>query len=302
MLHAELRGKIGEEATDAQRKEDVLTSTVFGTLFTAGAWDVLAHWLGAAKAIGNNRALTPAAVAEGNYWFWPRLGDVEPDVIVQLGSVLVIVEAKYLSGKSGKGPAASSDAMELPLEDPKDQLVRQWRACAPETNIAAYPAGIRDAIRGCERALVYLVRRSHWTREHREVERSLQQAPDARMLLLTWEHLDEVLASGGLPRWAEELRAYLRRRGLTAFRGFRSAEAVAVDGVAALTGWWSHRPPVGRSLRSSFDPQDLPRLQKLAAWRLRTKARTRLQWSTVIEPRSLGRLSSLASQVARFPF
>ena len=53
MLHAELRGKVGPDASDGHRKEDVLTSTAFGTIFTAGDWDLDAiadairnHWVG----------------------------------------------------------------------------------------------------------------------------------------------------------------------------------------------------------------------------------------------------------------
>lgn len=50
MLYAELHGKLSADiGDDAERREDVLTSTVLGTLFTAGAWDVLVEWLSRAR-------------------------------------------------------------------------------------------------------------------------------------------------------------------------------------------------------------------------------------------------------------
>jgi hypothetical protein len=41
VMHAELRGKLGPEVSDIERREDALTSTTFGVLFAAGAWGVL---------------------------------------------------------------------------------------------------------------------------------------------------------------------------------------------------------------------------------------------------------------------
>src|SRR5689334_23050549 len=108
MLHADLNGKIGPDAEEAERREDVLTSTVFGTLFLVRAWPVVTAWLSRAHQVGRGPALAipdAAALAAADYWFWPRLADattggiVEPDLIISLAGFVAIVEAKYYSGK-----------------------------------------------------------------------------------------------------------------------------------------------------------------------------------------------------------
>jgi hypothetical protein len=49
MLYAELHEKLGSNASDSERSEDILTSTTFGTLLVAGATDVLIRWLNCAR-------------------------------------------------------------------------------------------------------------------------------------------------------------------------------------------------------------------------------------------------------------
>ena len=50
------------------------------------------------------------------------------------------------------------------------------------------------------------------------VEKSLEQEPRARMYVLTWEDLDEVLATQvRAPLWMSELRRYLYRKRLAMF-------------------------------------------------------------------------------------
>src|SRR5687768_16534902 len=103
MLHAELHGKLTEDTADAERREDVLTSTVFGTLFVASAWNDLCEWFGRARRVRQAPELRASASGARDYWFWPRLHGAEPDLVVRLGDLLVVVEAKYYSGKSGSG-------------------------------------------------------------------------------------------------------------------------------------------------------------------------------------------------------
>lgn len=280
MLHADLHGKIAPEATDAERREDVLTSTVFGTLFIAGAWDIVCAWLGRARPVGDARAVALTVSDAPDYWFWPRLADakpggvVEPDLIMQVGGIVAIVEAKYYSGMSGKGgDPATAAAIAMPLDASAvtvDQLVRQWRACGPGVQGGRCVAGLADVLQSqAPRALFYLVRRNRWLREWRDAERSAREAGDAHLYLLTWEDLDDVLAAHGGPRWVREMRDYLRRRGVASFRGFANV-VVPAPTVSALA---NRRPPTQRRVPT---------------------------WSRIVEPVRLTDIAALARRAPRF--
>src|SRR5262249_28985362 len=107
--------------------------------------------------------------------------------------------------------------------DVKDQLVREWLACSREAELQRYPEELREAICSCcDRALVYLVQRARLARERHAVGQSLMQEPGARMYILTWEDLDEVLATQSGAAWMAELRRYLYRKRLAVFRGFHA--------------------------------------------------------------------------------
>src|SRR5581483_204052 len=113
MLHALLHRKLDESNPEPQRLEDALTSTVFGTLAWMDACDLLAEWL----------EIPTSASAKLQVWFWPRLAFAEPDVVIRLGEYVVIVEAKYQSGRHDRLAVLEED------EDLCDQLVSQYR-CA----------------------------------------------------------------------------------------------------------------------------------------------------------------------------
>jgi hypothetical protein len=282
-VHAELHGKI---SPDDERLEDLLTSTVFGTLFMANAWETLLAWLARARPIGASVPLL-ADASVTNYWFWPRLDDAEPDLVIRAGAALIVVEAKYHSGKSGDGD-----------EHADDQLVREWRACSPQANTSTYAPSLCEAITSCKLELVYLVKRARLGRERRAVEVSAAQLPDARMYLLTWEDLDEVIASHGA-RWARDLRAYLHRKGLAAFRGFHGIGNPTKSNLAGWSRGGQARVP---GLPHAFAPAQLAQLAWLAA---RAPADHRglasTGWAGIVEPAAIPRLATLAGLAARFP-
>ena len=64
MLHALLHGKLDLELPEPHRREDALTSIVFGTLRMVEAWDVLANWLDA-------EPLSSGQEGTGECWFGP---------------------------------------------------------------------------------------------------------------------------------------------------------------------------------------------------------------------------------------
>lgn len=129
MTIAEIHGKISSGGGNlSDRLEDLLTSDVFGPLrylpFTEGLFCVL----GKARLyidpdttfyakFGKNRLHEPEVEVE----FWPRTGCSEPDVLVKFGDHLVVIEAKYLSGKSGDFDPENAETAS------SDQLAREFR-------------------------------------------------------------------------------------------------------------------------------------------------------------------------------
>jgi hypothetical protein len=246
MLHAELRGKIGPDASEGHRREDVLTSTAFGTIFTASDWDLLHRWFAKARTIQGARLVLPT-ITDVSYWFWPRLGQTEPDVVIRIGPLLAIVEVKYWSGGSGD-----------------DQLVNEWNVSAHPAN-PAYEKSIREAINAADnRVLVYLVQRRKLAKERAFVAQSLARLPDARIYVLTWEDLDDALAAQLDSRWRFELREYLALRGIAAFRGVSSTFVAADRTLLARASTW-------RAFRWSklLSSTSISAVARLASWRPR---------------------------------
>lgn len=292
MLHAELARKIAPDADDIARSEDVLTSTVFGTLFLASAWPLLMRWTARAQPIGHEGALLPPdAPADGAYWFWPRLHDAEPDVVIRYGAALLVVEAKYLSGKSGGSVFNGETVVDL-----TDQLVREWRACCRGDHTLRYPPELCAAIEECQLHLIYLVRRDRWAKELRAVEESAKQADDARMYLLTWEDLDDVLAVEA-SRWAIELRAYLHGRGVAAFRGF----AGTLRGTGIVEGWTYGKASRRRGPGSAMTHAHSEATSRLAdAPRRFRGARPSREWSRLLAGLDPHMLTKLATRSSAF--
>lgn len=104
MTIAEIHGKISSHGGNlSDRLEDLLTSDVFGPLrylpFAEGLQPVLSE---ARLYSSPDQKLAISDPAKSiKVYFWPRLENSEPDVLVECGGHLLLIEAKYLSGKSG---------------------------------------------------------------------------------------------------------------------------------------------------------------------------------------------------------
>jgi hypothetical protein len=218
MLYAELHGKLNPAAPYQERREDILTSTIFGTLLVADARPLLEDWLSRARNLRGGASPIPDKLDPLQYWFWPRLREAEPDLLLRLGDVLFIIEAKYLSGKSSSS---------TPDEEGGAQLLREWSSCAPDsTSLDSYPPLLRAAISSCRRCLLYLVRVDRLRTARREVAQTLALVPEAEIYLLTWQDLHAAIrdrlrtgAAGEWP-WYRDLLELLERRGLASFSGF----------------------------------------------------------------------------------
>jgi len=130
VLQAQLKGKLSIEQ---ENLEDILTSNVFGSLKYLPVQEGLLPFLGNAMSIdGDCLAGNFTNVINADYQFWkwlsmPGCEGCEPDVLIVLRhsdgfKSLVLVEAKYRSGKSSEADEESIEE-ETP---PKDQLAKEW--------------------------------------------------------------------------------------------------------------------------------------------------------------------------------
>jgi hypothetical protein len=255
MLFAELHGKLDPNAPDLERREDILTSTAFGTLLVAGAVDLLVSWLNSARHLGpdgrlDHGALGLTAAQPVKYWFWPSLsGGTQPDILVRIGQRLLVIEAKYGSSKSGADSTPEINGDTADDVATSDQLLREWQAIQPgAAGLAWYPGDLRDAIHGCDRDLVYLVsarRAPSAVRELRESHEKIRTMlkENASLWLLTWQDLHGLLVrpvESGSPtaHWVPELARLLdRRRNLAAFLGFPHVLEQTAQQHDVLVNW-----------------------------------------------------------------
>ncbi len=239
MLHALLHHKLDESVPEPQRLEDALTSTVFGTLLLLERWDIVARWL----------KLTPLELASAStgpphpdLWFWPRMAFAVPDVVLRLGDLLVIVEAKYGSGRHDL-TAADEDE-----QNACDQLVRQYRSVVtPPDGRTLYVESLENAIHECAFTQVFLVDGRRRRRAEREFYESKGRLPErASLVMVTWQSLYRLLTEPPVQdlRWAVDLRSYLDMSGLGTFSGFGKG-GMHLRRAGCVTGWRIRRTSNG---------------------------------------------------------
>lgn len=155
MTIAELHGKLSSSSPDSitDRMEDLLTSDVFGTIRYAGIDCGFLDWLHTAAPMPiatGFPAMRDIIPAQGlravGIAFWPKLlNRREPDVALLLqycsDAVLIVVEAKYLSGMSD---FESDDSLVT-----GNQVVDQVKGIADATDndVAAWFASVATRIR-----------------------------------------------------------------------------------------------------------------------------------------------------------
>lgn len=238
MLMALLRGKLSREQ---ENMEDILTSNVFGMLKYLPPEIGLLPFLAKGETIEEDRPLAQLAnSASGSmaaYCFWPRLEEAgcrfcEPDVLLrvdgQAGKHLVLVEAKYRSGKSsfaddsGSGDCTTGSGEPLNArptlvpgqrdEPSKDQLAKEW------CNLASLA---RREGPNCKPWLVYLTADFGCPRESLDESFSPTRDADIRksVLWLSWRHLWRIVSNKGESEICRDLAAMLKRVDLTFYEG-----------------------------------------------------------------------------------
>ena len=130
MTIAEIYGKISSSGSNiSDRREDLLTSDVFGCLryipFEKGFQKILTR----AQLYTDQKKLLGIKNSDENVSveFWPRLeNNSEPDVLIRNGNHLLMIEVKYLSGKTGHYEP-NQDSEDSTEAASSDQLARLFR-------------------------------------------------------------------------------------------------------------------------------------------------------------------------------
>lgn len=205
--------------------EDLLTSNVFGLWRYLSPDMGLLQFLGTARNLGEQQLqlATPITEAKLNFWPWlhePNAKGAEPDVLISLlGSegqnCLVLIESKYLSGKSSQ-----------PNEEdlPNDQLAKEMlnlRSIAERSSADAY-------------ALVYVT--AHGAIPSKDIEEAADELKEKtgdgsieQFYWTTWRRLPQILddvvhlARNSVEKGLiDDLATILNSLGLTFFQGFDS--------------------------------------------------------------------------------
>ncbi|HEY3319879.1 MAG TPA: hypothetical protein VGP72_05310 [Planctomycetota bacterium] len=123
--------------------EDILTSSVFGSMELCGANNLLIAFLKQARTLPGRRPFADdRRISRVNYTFWPACTEcddayfAEPDLELEIilddnSEHLLFVEAKFLSGKSSFDLAEDGEEERAPEPFPetprsKDQLAKEW--------------------------------------------------------------------------------------------------------------------------------------------------------------------------------
>ena len=208
MTIAEVHGKISSTGRNLHdQMEDLLTSDVFSACKYLRPTTLLVPFLKKARSLNDESPLVPNQIHCATYHFWPRLARFEPDVLIALERDdriwMVLIEAKYLSGKSG-GPM---DEEELSIASaPSDQLAGEYYDLLTAEDRVGLPP---DRI--VSRALIYLT--AHRSMPTEDLQRSIAEASGGRFL------------TAGT---ADELREALR---LTAGTSYRVSRGGAPPGL-----------------------------------------------------------------------
>ena len=207
------------------------------------------------------------SVARGwraTYEFWPwvqreSFRGCEPDVLIRLdtgdgGKFLVVIEAKYRSGKSSFAEPAGS-----PGNAANDQLAREWQ----NTNSLA-----RDE----ERLPLIIYLTADLAVPHEELDESRAELAEcgdssSRIVWLSWRHLDDALA--GTPHaQLGVLREVMRDRySLCRFDGFIGLDARELSWTFSIP---VKLPPVSEVWAWNFGAE--------VAWILSSSVEVPRQW------------------------
>ena len=234
MSIAEIRGKIGHLGQNlSDHMEDLLTSDVFSSCRYTRPNTLLIPFLLQARTKKNKKFdyLSVGQVKKVDYFFWPRLRKTEPDVLINLELLsgkfyIILIEAKYLSGKSNTSSIENDISNAL---SSFDQLAKEYFDLLD--NAVSFLNLHESNIAG--KALFYVTaHRSIPTESMKEsldeiIEKLNSEEDDIQLFWLSWFELFPLLIQQeDLLDWEkpilEDLKLLLIRKQFIHFNGFHS--------------------------------------------------------------------------------
>jgi hypothetical protein len=211
MFEAQLKGKLTREEEDL---EDLLTSNVFGAIKYVHYIEGLMPLLSEAETGDGSKPLQGLNVIyKPEYQFWPSLKEedcnpCEPDVLISITQsngkqILILVEAKFKSGKSSEADLS---------DKPSDQLSKEWdnlKCLATKNNSDPY--------------LLYITANIGFP--EKEIKESISEYLKKRestinILWLSWRKIPAIFHNTE-SEIIKDLVKLLRRQGLIFFEGFK---------------------------------------------------------------------------------
>jgi len=293
MTVAEIHGKIsstGSNLTD--RMEDLLTSDVFGTCKYLQPRELLIPFLKTSTSLDGHQlaVFLEDDIISVNYMFWPRLTKTEPDLLLQIQTdtekdLLVMIEAKYLSGKS----SASLDEYELEIASaPSDQLAKEYWDLVEYAKLTQMENQKENAI-----YLVYVTaHRSIPVRSLIETQNEIRKFhnQDVRVYWTSWIQLSQLLCEQVCDvnpfRTSNEMKKdllfLLERKGLVRFTGVGMLE------IPEEVRWRYHCE--SKLSNSSYSFSSFPTVQ-LLEWHYQSATRqgSNYNWDTLEEVLDMGK-------------
>lgn len=255
MTIAELKGKLSPHTSKGlhDRMEDLLTSDVFGTMQYAG-WEYgFIKWLRSAQNpydlndTGNSIFPESEQITNVLFDYWPTLSHKrQPDLMMCIEekgkcTVLIMVEAKYLSGPSDSTVPEEWE----PGNDSGNQLAEQ---------INDFPDIFRDLSIADTVTRVHLYVTAHFlcpTVTYWNSEEYLRRK-DVKRLWLNWQSLHEhlqgsiELSIGGTREMLADLLLLLERKNLNPYKGYQNKVPKKAMWQARFTFWkdnfWKKKP------------------------------------------------------------
>jgi len=214
MFEAQLKGKFTREEEDL---EDLLTSNVFGAIKYVTYREGLIPLLSEAERSDGKRPLQGLSdISDVKYRFWPFLEEegcnpCEPDVLISITQsngkqILILVEAKFKSGKSSEADLS---------DKPSDQLSKEWH------NLECRARGNNS-----EPYLLYITADIGFP--EKEINESISDylkkgRSTIDILWLSWRKLPTIFHNSE-NEIIKDLVRVLRRQGLIFFEGFKISQ------------------------------------------------------------------------------
>ena len=218
--------------------EDILTSNVFGLLKYVTPEEGLLNYLAFAEDEDGNQPLKYLGFLHEvsqdsisyDFWPWweePNCYGCEPDVVISLKisaqkKLLMLIEAKYLSGKSSEADES--------YDIPTDQLAREWDNLSVRSNKS----------NECP-VLIYLT--AHYAYPYQDINDAISEFREKRpnsvnpiIYWLSWRHLFELCKTTANPI-LKDLILLLERLNLKFFNGVALEYVNILWSLEKVFGW-----------------------------------------------------------------